>query len=86
MRGAKEMSSDYERGSGPSLQDMVDDCMMCCEDLTDWEIEFVDSVAFRLGAGQDVTVNQWEKLTEIREKVCGGASRKEGYGKELWWD
>ena len=70
------MSGDYDGEADPGLQDMVDDCMMCCEELTDWELQFIDSIALKLDNGQTLTASQQKKLGEVWERA-----RKE---TDLW--
>jgi hypothetical protein len=41
------------------------------DDLTVWEIDFVESIATRVQAEQDLTDGQSEKLEQIHEKERG---------------
>jgi len=38
------------------------------DDLTPWEMGFVDSIRMQLDAGQSLTVRQKEKLADIHER------------------
>lgn len=48
---------------------MVDDCMARSEKLSDWEQNFIDSVAKRLRGDSSLTERQQETLEKIWEKV-----------------
>lgn len=49
--------------------EMIDDCEVRESRLTEWEINFIESVANHLGDGRDLTPKQEETLENIWEKT-----------------
>jgi hypothetical protein len=49
--------------------DKVDACQDRAEDLTEWEMAYLDSLKTRLSSGNDITINQADKLDEIYERL-----------------
>lgn len=52
-------------------QSLVQECEEYCERLTDWELEFVDSISDRLGKGLPLTGKQASVLEELYAKIGG---------------
>jgi hypothetical protein len=50
-------------------QNMIDDCINRSEKMTDWEVNFIDSIDHRMGKGHGITDPQAEILARIWEKV-----------------
>lgn len=50
-------------------QQMVEDCEKRESKLSDWEIEFIDSLSMRLATGKSLTEKQAERLDQIWERV-----------------
>lgn len=48
---------------------MIDDCEKRDRKLSDWEINFIDSLSVQLGRGNALTDKQVKKLTETWERV-----------------
>ena len=51
------------------IQSMLDDCEKRSEKLSDWEIEFIDSISNQLGRGRGLTEKQEQTLERIWNKV-----------------
>lgn len=49
--------------------DMIEDCQLLEEQLSVWEIEFIDSIENQLGSGAMLTDAQRDKLDEIWERI-----------------
>ena len=47
----------------------LDDCEKRQDRLTDWEVNFIDSLRRQLEAGRRLTANQVEKLDDIWERA-----------------
>lgn len=52
-----------------SIQEMLDDCEDFLDDMTDWEVEFIERVRGQLDQGRTLSSAQEEKLEQIWEKV-----------------
>lgn len=50
-------------------REMVEDCMIRSEKLSDWEAGFIDSVSSQLDSGERLTQRAQDKLEEIWEAV-----------------
>lgn len=48
---------------------MIDDCEKRDRKLSDWEINFIDSLSVQLGRGHALTEKQVKKLTETWERI-----------------
>ena len=51
------------------LDEMLEECMLCSSDLTDWECDFVDSFEIQLAEGLEPQELSVEKLIEIYNKI-----------------
>lgn len=48
---------------------IIEDCEKRQEKMSDWEVEFIDSLSCRLVAGNSLTEKQRERLDSIWERV-----------------
>lgn len=66
------------RAPQPDPEDIAgrvkDLCELSGEDskLSDWEVEYVDSVALQIEQGRFLSVPQQNKVLELHRKHCGG--------------
>lgn len=49
--------------------DMIADCERWSEKLTDWELQFIDSISRQVAQGRALTEKQAEKLDAVWERV-----------------
>lgn len=54
------------------ITQMIEDCEKRESKLSDWERQFIDDIAARIGRGQGLTPKQDERLTQIWERVTDG--------------
>jgi hypothetical protein len=52
-------------------QQMIDDCEKRESKLTEWESEFIDSLANRICRGHTLTDKQAERLLKIWDRITG---------------
>ena len=50
-------------------EQMIQNCEYNQDQLTDWELGFVDSVSYRLGLGKCLTERQAKKLEELYARL-----------------
>ena len=58
------MKIDYEE-----VQQMIEDCQARESKLSEWEQGFIDSIDSQLGNGNGISEKQYEKLSDIWERV-----------------
>lgn len=51
-----------------TVQEMLDDCKLCEDDLTDWECEFIGNLLEQVAEGRNLSKSQLEKLEQIWEE------------------
>lgn len=68
----EEINGKFEADMNLSEQSqMVEDCEKRESKLTDWERDFIDSLAARLCRGNGITNKQAERLIKIWDRVTG---------------
>ena len=52
-------------------QQMIEDCEKRQQKLSEWELQFIDSISNQLGKGKSLTDKQAARLEAIWDKVTG---------------
>lgn len=65
------MRNEYEEDetSEEDIDPMISDCEKRQSKLTDWEVNFIDSISKQRGGGRSLTVKQIASLDQIWKRV-----------------
>lgn len=64
----KEMHAKEALSDAP---EMLADCESMSSKLSDWEVDFIDSISVQLGRGSGLSPKQEETLEKIWDRVTG---------------